>query len=450
MEALGTARKQAGHPRPTVAGILLFGTALALRKFFPMMRIDYIRIPGVEWVKDPDRRFDTVEIRSPLLRAVQRARSAILDDIPKAFSLPAGEQQGREIPLLPERVIREVVANAVMHRSYRVHGSIQIIRYSNRLEIRNPGYSLKAEERLGQPGSETRNPKIAAVFHDIKFAETKGSGIRVMRELMSDCDLSPPVLQSDRAGNSFLAILLFHHFLSSEDLDWLATFKECNLTGEDCKALVSAREVGAIDNRSYRDVNRGVDTLTASKHLKRLCDLELLRKKGGGNTTYYVPTAKLLNPWNAIQQRLARGEPTDPGRNPGELPAKSGELPAKSGELLAKSGELPAKPSESTDEQGKSAVATLPATLQEEVERLGRKAKAADLRAVVRKLCGWSDLSLARIAEIVGRGEEYLRATIIKPMLETGELTFTIPDEPNHPRQTYRTPKKPDENPTPT
>ena len=45
-----------------VAGILLFGTSLALRKFYPMMRIDYIRIPGVEWVKDPDRRFDTVEI----------------------------------------------------------------------------------------------------------------------------------------------------------------------------------------------------------------------------------------------------------------------------------------------------------------------------------------------------------------------------------------------------
>ena len=37
--------------------------------------------------------------------------------------------------------------------------------------------SLKSEEKLGQPGSETRNPFIAAVFHDTNLAETKGSGI---------------------------------------------------------------------------------------------------------------------------------------------------------------------------------------------------------------------------------------------------------------------------------
>ncbi|MEZ6081893.1 MAG: hypothetical protein R3C56_41325 [Pirellulaceae bacterium] len=112
-----------------------------------MMRIDYIRVPALRWVKDPDRRFDTIEIRAPLIRAIQRARSAILDDLPKAFSLPAGEVQSKDIPVLPDRVIREVIANAIMHRDYRVHGSIQIIRYSNRLEIRNPGYSLKADER---------------------------------------------------------------------------------------------------------------------------------------------------------------------------------------------------------------------------------------------------------------------------------------------------------------
>ncbi len=93
-----------------------------------------------------------------------------------------------------------------------------VIRYSNRLEVRNPGYSLKAEERLGQPGSETRNPKIAAVLHDVKFAETKGSGIRVMRELMTENSLSLPLLESDRANNSFMTMLLFHHFLSRTDI----------------------------------------------------------------------------------------------------------------------------------------------------------------------------------------------------------------------------------------
>jgi ATP-dependent DNA helicase RecG len=128
LEALGAAKLVDGELKPTVAGVLLFGSPKALRRLFPMLRIDYIRVPGLRWVKDPDRRFDTVEIRAPLLRAIQRTRSAILDDLPRAFSLPAGEIQGQEIPLLPDRVVREVVANAVMHRDYRVHGSIQIIR----------------------------------------------------------------------------------------------------------------------------------------------------------------------------------------------------------------------------------------------------------------------------------------------------------------------------------
>ena len=59
-------------------------------------------------------------------------------------------------PALPLRVIREAIVNAVMHRSYGIHGAIQIIRYANRLEVRNPGHSVKAEEQLCEPGSETR------------------------------------------------------------------------------------------------------------------------------------------------------------------------------------------------------------------------------------------------------------------------------------------------------
>ena len=34
----------------------------------------------------------------------------------------------------------------------------RFIRYSNRLEISNPGFPLKSPEHLGEPGSELRNP----------------------------------------------------------------------------------------------------------------------------------------------------------------------------------------------------------------------------------------------------------------------------------------------------
>jgi ATP-dependent DNA helicase RecG len=159
-----------------------------------MIRLDYVRVPGHEWVEDPDRRFDTVDMRGPIIRLIRRGEAAILDDLPRQFDLPPGELQRRDVPRIPERVIREAVVNALMHRSYRKQGPTQIIRYANRIEIRNPGHSLKAEHQFGEPGSETRNPAIAAVLHETDFAETKGSGIRVMRQVMRELDLVPPTL----------------------------------------------------------------------------------------------------------------------------------------------------------------------------------------------------------------------------------------------------------------
>lgn len=212
LQALGCIhRDREGQWRPTVAGLILFGKPSALRRFFPMTRVDYIRVPGREWVPDPDRRFDTVELRDPLFRLIRRAQAAVLDDLPMSFGLMEGELQRQDKPVIPLRVIREALVNALMHRSYRSHSPVQVIRYANRLEIRNPGFSLKSPEHLGEPGSQPRNPTIAAVLHETRFAETKGSGIRVMRESMEQAGLTPPLFESDRGADRFVARYFFHH-----------------------------------------------------------------------------------------------------------------------------------------------------------------------------------------------------------------------------------------------
>ena len=59
------------------------------------------------------------------------------------------------------------------------------------------------------------------------------------------------------------------------------------------KAHVFAREMGAINNSAYRDINQ-METLIASGHLRRLRELGLLAQKGKSSATYYVPTNRLL------------------------------------------------------------------------------------------------------------------------------------------------------------
>jgi len=403
-----------GERRPTVAGVQLFGTQAALRRCFPMARIDYIRITGTQWVEDPEKRFDTVEIRDSLFSAIRRTEAAILDDLPKAFNLPEGELTRQDIPQLPSRVIREAVVNAVMHRSYRAPAPVSIIRYSNRLEIRNPGHSLKPEEQLGAPGSKPRNEAIAAVLHDTNLAETKGSGIKVMRDLMHQANLEPPTFHSSRADDEFTAVFLFHHFLSEENLLWLGLLAGFELSQEDQKALVYVRETGYIDNASYRDVNQ-VDTLTASGHLRHLRDQELLEKKGRGSKTFYIPGSKFPKP-----DRLG-GKPSKLEGKPSKLEDKPSKLVGEP-EGLLKTGEI---------------LAQLPENTRDKLSRLGKKPARTTVTHMIQEVCRNQYLTACQLADLFGRNRDYFMTTYISPMLSAGELEPKHAQE-KHPQQAYR------------
>lgn len=425
MFGLGAVRLRDGNTTPTVGGLLLFGRTVALRRLFPMMRVDYIRVSGREWVPDPEKRFDSIELRDPLIRLIRRATAAVMDDLPKGFSLPEGQLQRQDIYPIPQRVIREAIVNAVMHRNYRVQSPIQIIRYSNRLEIINPGFSLKSPDHLGEPGSLTRNPKIATVLHETRFAETKGSGIRVMRDMMEQAGLTPPAFESDRPHDKFTARYLFHHFLGPQDIAWLSRFRELGLTDDEAKALVWVREVGAIDNASFRELNR-VDTLTSSQKLRRLRDAGLLKQMGKSSATHYVPTQILL------------GE---------GLAAESGALSTKSEGLSPDLKALSPEPSGlSPDPIRESLLAELPEELAMQIGRLGQRTRDKDrLRSLLLDLCERRFYRADELARITGRNTEYLQKDYLSPLIGEGRLVYKYPGDPNHPHQAYGFPPMPSE-----
>jgi len=375
--------------------------------------VDYIRVPGREWVPDPENRYQTVEMLGPLLLVVPRVVTTVLDDIPKAFSLPKNEIHRRDVPLVPATVIREAVVNAVMHRSYRTRGPMQIIRYANRIEVRNPGHSLVPDERLGEPGSVSRNERIAAVLHDIGLAETKGTGIRAMRDAMTRANLTLPLFESDREKDTFTVTLLVHHLLGPEDVTWLAQFKDCDLTEDEARALIWVREIGAINNAAYRDIN-GLDTLTASGHLRRLRDLGLLDQRGKGVATYYVPTQRLVPP---------KGPPTEPE------PLRSGRKTLRP--------ELPPLRPELLRPEFEALRAELPGDLRDRLAALGKRATSEELNGLIVRLCQWRPVGLLEMAALTGRAIDHLRKRSLKRLLKDGRLTYLYPDEPNHPHQKY-------------
>lgn len=430
------AKRQGDQLQPTVAGIVLFGSAMALRRLFPMMRVDYIRVQGKEWVADPDRRFNTTEIRAPLLRAIPRIAAAVLDDIPKAFSLPAGSIEKTETPLVPERVIREAVVNALMHGSYRLNTPIQIIRYSNRLEIRNAGHSLKAEDRLGEPGSQHRNPFIAAVLNETPFAETKGSGIGAMRSLMKSAGLALPTFQSDRENDNFTATFLFTHLLGPDSVEWLGKFRADHLTDDQARALVFVREAGGISNAQYRDISQ-VDASAARQHLKKLCALDLLEQQGHGSATVYIPTAKF--------HADSRSFVSEPGRfsdEPGRLevePARSSDEPDR---LEPEPIRLQSE-AESLVGGKKPEIKfeLLPPHLQAALKAFRKTRNLEKTRRMIKDLCAWQAMKARDLAVLLNRNRSALLQEHLKPMIITKELEYVFPENLAHPQQAYQVPR---------
>ena len=140
-----------------------------------------------------------------------------------------------------------------------------------------------------------RNPRISEIFHDTNLAETKGTGIGAMRRLMKEAGLMPPTFESNHEANKFTARLLLHHFLSKENMEWLAQYASFDLTNEQKLALVFVREVGAIDNATYRQLDSSITHARARLEIHKLCDLGFIEKKGQGRNTYYIRTSKVVS-----------------------------------------------------------------------------------------------------------------------------------------------------------
>lgn len=78
-------------------------------------------------------------------------------------------------------------------------------------------------------------------------------------------------------------------------MEWLAQYAEFGLVNEQKLALVFVREVGAIDNATYRQLDSSITHVRARLEIHKLCDLGFIEKKGQGRNTYYIRTSKVVS-----------------------------------------------------------------------------------------------------------------------------------------------------------
>ncbi len=97
-----------------------------------------------------------------------------------------------------ERLLRELLINAIAHKSYTISGDIFIKSYHDRLEIVNPGglpLGITKDNILHT--TYRRNPHLIRILHDLKLMEGEGTGYNLIYEITSRDAKAFPIPVSD-------------------------------------------------------------------------------------------------------------------------------------------------------------------------------------------------------------------------------------------------------------
>lgn len=202
------AERDDGPPVCTIAGIVLFGhrPRRSLRQAgvrwmaFDGDQMDYAAADDTVldealialWrTRDGDRQMDSGGLMEEL---IERMRPFVSED---AAEVTDGVRRDRRW-FYPLEALREALVNAFAHRDWTRIEDVEVVRYSNRLEIKSPGAlpnSMTVEKMLAGQRS-ARNPLIVEVLRDYGYVDARGMGVRTkIVPLLKQFTGKPPDLE---------------------------------------------------------------------------------------------------------------------------------------------------------------------------------------------------------------------------------------------------------------
>lgn len=212
----------------------------------------------------------------------------VLNDVPdwqESVELSEGMFR-KNIPFFPIEVVRELVVNALVHRTYTTRGDIFINIFPDRMEIHSPGrlpFGVTPKNILSQ--SIRRNEHLSKVFYDLGLMEKEGSGYDlVYAKLLGSGKPLPIVLEKDER----VTVIVKKQFVSKEIVRLMdKASNEFSLKQKEVISLgllAQQQSYTALEISSILNQNEEVGL---RNWLGRLLDLELIIKTGKGKGTQY-------------------------------------------------------------------------------------------------------------------------------------------------------------------
>lgn len=281
---IGLAKKVGGELKPVRAAVLLFadqpGALLAATGTRADVRVFHYTGNTVVAGDVPNLKKAPKTLSGPLHRLIQHTHEYVLNELAGGLTMAASGF--RTVHRYPERVVKEAITNALIHRDYRMNRDVQIRIFDNHLEVISPGLfpGRITVATVGKAGSFARNALIASNLREFPEAPNvdAGEGVPMMFNLMRAGNLYPPQYREDvEQAQQAVAVALWNEErppIWEQVSDWID-------------------RNGPIGNSDLCRI-AGLDTLKASKMLKRWVDQGLLSNdpsRGKRNMVYRRSTS---------------------------------------------------------------------------------------------------------------------------------------------------------------
>jgi len=202
------------------------------------------------------------------------------------------------VPNYEEEVIRELMANALVHRPYTTRGDIFINLFTDRLEVVNPGLfpiGVTAANVLHK--NVRRNPYLAQVFYDLHLMDKEGSGIdRMYQVLLSNAKHIPIPYQ----GDDFVQFTIHKRISKTEIVSLInRANEEFQLNSKELISLGLIAQHNSISAIQFsKELNLPDTPNVVTNWLGKLTELELVNTKGKTKATEYLVNPEFLKKVN--------------------------------------------------------------------------------------------------------------------------------------------------------
>ena len=327
--------------------------------------------------------------------------------------------------------IQEALVNSLIHADYRGAGGVVIERFSDRIEMSDPGTLLVSFEQLFQGGfSECRNPSLQKMFQMIGAGDKAGSGIDKIRQGWETQQWRSPTVLETTEPNRVKFVLPMVSLIPPESAARLRKLFAADfdtLIPNEIQALVTADIEGEVSN-SRLQLIRMDHPVELTKMLQGLASRGFLDQVGQKRgTSYRLPAwASSLTPGASALTLGASA--LAPGAS--ALTMEASALAPGASALTPGASALAPPPSAENDPE-----------LLETARPAREKPRLMPelTKTVIRKLCSGRYLTADQIGVLLDRSKDKLQRSFLTSMVHDGTLILRYPDQPTHPEQAYKT-----------